>query len=117
MNVGTPIRAIFRVSLTPDFLFEAMNKEREGTPRHYLEAVEVLSLSPVEFFHSRNFSMKFVAPILLNGARDEGRERWQMDHGDDVGVSNDEQEEVRSRFFLLHSSRRYAGGSQWTANI
>ncbi|CAM9350518.1 unnamed protein product, partial [Sphacelaria rigidula] len=97
--------AFFREKLiaagVTDFLFEAMNKEREGTPRHYLEAVEVLSLSPVEFFHSRNFSMKFVAPILLNCARDEGRERWQMDHGDDVGVSNDEQEE--SRVFAISS--------------
>lgn len=53
----------------PDFLFEAIKTEREGTPLYYLEAVEALSLSPVDFFHARNFSMKFAAPILLAAAR------------------------------------------------
>lgn len=55
-----------------DFLFEAIKSEREGTSRHYLDAAETLALSPVEFFHTDNFSMKFAAPILLGASRGHG---------------------------------------------
>lgn len=51
--------------LCPDFLFEAIKTEREGTVRHYLEAAEALALSPVDFFHASNFSIKFAANVLL----------------------------------------------------
>lgn len=54
---------------SPDFIFEAIKKEQEGTLLFYLEAAEALSLSPVEFFHASNFSMKFAAPVLLGAAR------------------------------------------------
>lgn len=66
-------------SVRPDFLFEAIKTEREGIPLHYLEAMEALSLSPVEFFHAHTFSMKFAAPILLAAARGQ-------EHKDPGGV-------------------------------
>ncbi|CAM9160635.1 unnamed protein product, partial [Scytosiphon promiscuus] len=59
---------LLRAGVT-DFLFEAIKSEREGTPRRYLEAAEALALSPVEFFHADNFSMKFAAPVLLGVSR------------------------------------------------
>lgn len=72
----TPQISEFRLNASaapfPDFLFEAIKSEREGTPRQYLEAAEALALSPVEFFHANNFSMKFVAPVLLGAARGGG---------------------------------------------
>lgn len=55
-----------------DFLFEAVKSEREGTSRFYLEAAEAFALSPVEFFHADNFSMKFAARVLLGAYRDGG---------------------------------------------
>lgn len=99
------------VRQSPDFLFEAIKTEREGTPRHYLEAVEALSLSSVEFFHSRNFSMKFTAPILLAAARGEGTDKkelggggirhfWEADNEDAEDCGNDEYDEVCRRIFL-----------------
>lgn len=65
-------------------MFEAIKSEREGTPRHYLDAAEALALSPVEFFHTDNFSMKFAAPILLGTSRGQG-----MGGGDSTAHARD----------------------------
>lgn len=76
--------------LLPDFLFEAIKSEREGTRRHYLEALEAFALSPVEFFHADNFSIKFASRVLLD-LDDASRD------GDGGGTHADRDNEVGGR--------------------
>ena len=91
--------------LCSDFLFEAIKSEREGTSRYYLDAAEALALSPVEFFHTDNFSMKFSAPILLGASRRQGvvggdftvHAGAPLDQADRI---NEEEDEVGSTYLL-----------------
>eukprot|EP00903_Cladosiphon_okamuranus_P005498 g5479.t1 len=69
---GLFFREVLIAAGETDFLFEAIKSEREGTPRFYFEALEAFALSPVEFFHANNFSMKFAAPVLLSAFRGGG---------------------------------------------
>lgn len=66
--------------------------------RHYLEAAEAFALSPIEFFHAANFSMKFAAPILLGASREQGEVGGSGKCQDNVENSmdcSDEENEVR----------------------
>lgn len=71
--------------LLPDFLFDAIKSEREGTPRHYLEALEAFALSPMEFFHADNFSIKFASRVLLDASRDVRGDGTHADRDNEVG--------------------------------
>lgn len=75
-------------------MFEAIKSEREGTPRFYLEAAEAFALSPVEFFHADNFSMKFAAPVLLGAFRDGGAGGGDGGAGGDGGTRIDSENKV-----------------------
>lgn len=88
-------------------MFEAIKSEQEGTSRHYLDAAEALALSPVEFFHTDNFSMKYAAPILLGASK--GREVVGGDSTALAGDSlewgdrmNEEEDEVGSNIYMEH---------------
>lgn len=83
-----------------DFVFEAIKSEREGTPRFYLEAAEAFALSPVEFFHADNFSVKFAAPVLLGAFRDGGGD-------DDAGAHIDSEDRVGRELY-----RRFTKGGE-----
>lgn len=56
--------------------------------RHYLEAAEALALSPVDFFHASNFSIKFAANILLSTLKER----------ESRGGASGYREDVNSRF-------------------
>lgn len=43
--------------------------------------MEAFALSPVEFFHAGNFSMKFAAPILLRASRGQAVCSISRGHG------------------------------------
>lgn len=77
--------------LCSDFLFEAIKTEREGTVRHYLEAAEALALSPVDFFHASNFSIKFAANVLLSTLKER----------ESRGGASGYREEFNSRFNFI----------------